>query len=365
MIRPILGTRTASILDAVMDVIDAGIRWIVFATPEAGLYFVRYAYPGPLDKLFFESMRNLALEIALPGRKARFVMRFARSLDRRVGGDASSEDGGSPSRKERIAQSVSRVTEGVKDSVSMLKSSEGWNTLAHLATDTDGEGLRGLATSGEEAKLQQSPPSAPDSSPQRTTSPTRPLPPYHHRHGRGTYLSRLTAYIRRYSRRLALLALISLLSRIPLLGHLIWPAATYLYLGLAIGYKRALYTCAVGLISPPWWRFVKGPLIRSIVSFRALERELVEPYLCRSVLDSRGRRDWFHRNEPLLAGFTVGFWVLLRVPWVGPVVFGVAQAAVARVVMEIFDEADVMMGAIFAVGRLDIVVFAQHFCICI
>jgi hypothetical protein len=49
----------------------------------------RYVYPQPLDKLFFESMKVIITEVALPGPTARFTIRFARSLESAPGGRVS------------------------------------------------------------------------------------------------------------------------------------------------------------------------------------------------------------------------------------------------------------------------------------
>lgn len=206
LVKPILGQTVVSVLDWMMDNVDALVRWFIVVTPEAGLYLLRYVWPDPLDRLFFEALRGLTLQMALPNGKARFVMRFARTLDE---GNQQQQEGSS----------------------SIFK------------------------TGGQST-------------------------------GRRSWTVRLISYLNRYAKRIIILAALYMVSLVPLVGLLAWPAATFAYLGLAIGYHRAAWMCAVALISPPWWRFVKGPLLRGIWSFRALERELMEPYLCRSVMGS-------------------------------------------------------------------------------
>ncbi|TPX56071.1 hypothetical protein PhCBS80983_g04799 [Powellomyces hirtus] len=261
VVRPLLGSTLMGVLDWSVSTIDDLVGWFVRVTPEAGLYLVRYIWPDPLDKLFFEALRGLTLTLALPPTHARFVIHFARTLEH--------QDQPPPC------------------------------TLARL--------------------------------------PTLPL-------GRKSWTLRLLSYIQRYLKRLLLLGIVYLISLTPVLGAFIWPLATYAYLGGAIGYTTAAYTCAFAIVSPPWWAFVKGPLLRAIWSFRSLERELCEPYLCRSVMTQSQRRAWFAKNEALIAGFTFPFWYLISLPWIGPLVFGLAQGAASRLCVELFDEVDIRNG---------------------
>ncbi|KAJ3174696.1 hypothetical protein HDU87_006945 [Geranomyces variabilis] len=261
-VRPVLGQTVARALDWLMDACDGFIRWFVLVTPEAGLYLIRYLFPGPLDNLFFAALRGLTASLALRGGEAQFAVAFARTLAQPPPSAAPGSEGGA-------------------------------------AAGGDGVG------------------------------------------GRKSWTIRLLSYLKRYAKRIAMLAVVYLISLIPIVGLFVWPLATFAYMGLAIGWHRAAWVCAAGLISPPWWRFVKGPLLRGIWSFRSLERELVEPYLCRSVMTQSQRRAWFTRNEALIAGFTLPFWYLLSTPWVGPLAFGIAQAAASRLCVEIFDPVDV------------------------
>ncbi|KAJ3151828.1 hypothetical protein HDU89_001877 [Geranomyces variabilis] len=236
-VRPVLGQTVARGLDWLMDACDGFIRWFVLVTPEAGLYLIRYLFPGPLDNLFFAALRGLTASLALRGGDgAQFAMAFARTLEQPPPSAAPGSVGG-------------------------------------------GAG------------------------------------------GRKSWTIRLLSYLKRYAKRIAMLAVVYLISLVPIVGLFVWPLATFAYVGLAIGWHRAAWVCAAGLISPPWWRFVKGPLLR--------------------VMTQSQRRAWFTRNEALIAGFTLPFWYLLSTPWVGPLAFGIAQAAASRLCVEIFDPVDV------------------------
>jgi TctA family transporter len=55
-------------------------------------------------------------------------------------------------------------------------------------------------------------------------------------------------------------------------------------------------------------------------------RELLEPYFSRIAFTKEQKRKWFRAREGVLFGFGIGFWVLLQVPVVGVLVYGVAEA---------------------------------------
>ncbi|KAI9095442.1 hypothetical protein DFS34DRAFT_625665 [Phlyctochytrium arcticum] len=321
-VRPILGTTFTSMLDWTMDRVDYLISWFLLVTPDAGLYLIRYAWPEPLDRLFFEALRSLALQSALPTNKSRFILKFSRSLD-----DAPNVSA-PQSTKSSSSSSAGRLESTATPSITSpslfipppppvpapvppgIPGSSGTKEVDSKADTAEGtheqSRLSGILFPG----------------------------------GRKAWSVRMLAYVKRYVKRLLLLAGLYLISLTPIIGGLTWPLATFSYLGMSIGYQRAVYFYAAGLVSPPWWRFVRGPLLRGIWSFRALERELVEPYLCRSEMNVFERRAWFRDNEPIIAGFTIPFYLLLSIPWVGPLSFGIAQAATASLCIEIFAERD-------------------------
>ncbi|KAJ3110025.1 hypothetical protein HDU96_006967 [Phlyctochytrium bullatum] len=201
--------------------------------PNAGLYFFRYIYPTPVDLVFFEALKTFTGEIALPGPRARFCLRFARSLEN--------------------------------------------------------------------------------------------MP-----NGRGTYFARVVSYLRRYAKRLAILAFVWALSHVPVLRGLVsisWRDIRVLEFPLRMEAR------SMGL-----WLW-------NIVAFRALGRELVEPYICRSKMDMFQRRQWFHHHEAIITGFTLPFYFLLEIPILGPALFfGLSQASAARLSLELFSDLDVVDG---------------------
>jgi hypothetical protein len=49
------------------------------------------------------------------------------------------------------------------------------------------------------------------------------------------------------------------------------------------------------------------------------------------------KKHWFHDREGLLFGFGVGFYIFLRIPLLGVLIYGVAEASTAYLVTKITD----------------------------
>jgi hypothetical protein len=66
-------------------------------------------------------------------------------------------------------------------------------------------------------------------------------------------------------------------------------------------------------------------------------RELLEPYFARIHFSKEEKRRWFHNREGILFGFGVGFYILLRVPLLGVLIYGIAEASTAYLITKITD----------------------------
>lgn len=49
------------------------------------------------------------------------------------------------------------------------------------------------------------------------------------------------------------------------------------------------------------------------------------------------KRNWFRSREGLLFGFGIGFYILLRVPLLGVLIYGIAEASAAYLITKITD----------------------------
>jgi uncharacterized protein involved in cysteine biosynthesis len=96
----------------------------------------------------------------------------------------------------------------------------------------------------------------------------------------------------------------------------------------------------VALLIPGVGAAIAAPL-QLYFTARALAWELLDPYFGRSGLRLRAQRDFVAQHRPALIGFGLPLALLLATPVLGTLLFGLAQAAAARLVHDAFREAPV------------------------
>ena len=164
-----------------------------------------------------------------------------------------------------------------------------------------------------------------------TTQPLRPL--YYNslalyaRNSPSYSTERFTKFIRRTLKRLMLGIVLLLLSMVPVIGRFVFPAAGFYSLYHALGEDLVLAGIigGVGLLLFPKRTYVI--LVQGWLSTRALTRELLEPYFARILFSDSQKREWFHEREGVLLGFGLAFYVAMRFPLLGPLTYGIAEAA--------------------------------------
>lgn len=124
------------------------------------------------------------------------------------------------------------------------------------------------------------------------------------------------------------------LSFTPLVGPLVLPAASFHTFNAAVGPGPASALFLAGMLLPRAWLVV---FLQAYYSSRSLVRELLDPYFSRVPFTSSQRRRWFQSRAGILFGFGLAFNVLVRVPLVGVLVYGVAEASTAYLVTKITD----------------------------
>ncbi|KAB8071655.1 hypothetical protein BDV29DRAFT_178861 [Aspergillus leporis] len=141
-------------------------------------------------------------------------------------------------------------------------------------------------------------------------------------------------FLRRYGRKFGMLLGIFLLSLLPIVGRFVMPAASFYTFQQGVGTVPAAAIFGTGLVLPK--RFVVT-FIHSYYASRSLMRELLEPYFCRVKFTPEQKRRWFADREGVLFGFAFAFTVVLKAPFVGVLMYGVAQASTAYLVTKITD----------------------------
>lgn len=63
----------------------------------------------------------------------------------------------------------------------------------------------------------------------------------------------------------------------------------------------------------------------------------LEPYFSRVRFSRDQKKHWFHDREGVLFGFGVGFYIFLKVPLLGVLIYGIAEASTAYLITKITD----------------------------
>ncbi|CAG8461741.1 11387_t:CDS:2 [Acaulospora colombiana] len=143
-------------------------------------------------------------------------------------------------------------------------------------------------------------------------------------------------YFKRMWNQIKIAVLLYFLSLLPFIGALVYPVASAYALIRSIGYKPAITVGVLMYITPGTKPFAMV-FLETLLSSRALMRELLEPYFGRINFEDKEKRKWFREREGILFGFSIGFYPLVRLPLIGMLFYGVAQAAAAFVLIKTTD----------------------------
>ncbi|CAZ79654.1 unnamed protein product [Tuber melanosporum] len=136
-------------------------------------------------------------------------------------------------------------------------------------------------------------------------------------------------FLIKYARRAGISIAVYFASFLPVVGRFVLPAASFYSFNKAVGPVPAAAVFGVGLLLPRRWMIV---FLQGYFASRGLMRELLEPYFCRIKFDKEQKRRWFREREGLLFGFGVGFYLLLKIPWLGVLIYGIVEASTAYLI---------------------------------
>lgn len=146
---------------------------------------------------------------------------------------------------------------------------------------------------------------------------------------------RFSKFARRTLKRLILGLVLYLLSLMPVIGRFVFPAAGFysLYRALSEDLMLAALVGGLGLLLFPKRTYVI--LVQGWLSSRALTRELLDPYFTRIAFSDSQKREWFHEREAVLLGFGLAFYLAVRLPLFGPLIYGIATASAAFLITKV------------------------------
>lgn len=130
-------------------------------------------------------------------------------------------------------------------------------------------------------------------------------------------------FLSRFARKAVLSLIVYAASFVPYVGRLVLPAASFWTFKRAVGLGPASLIFGTGILLPRRYLVV---FLQSYYASRNLVRDLLDPYFKRIVFTAEEKRKWFRSREGLLFGFGIGFYLLLKVPLVGVLIYGIAEA---------------------------------------
>ena len=77
------------------------------------------------------------------------------------------------------------------------------------------------------------------------------------------------------------------------------------------------------------WFSLLGFAINGLTDFQ------LEPYFSRVRYTPQQKKAWFHDREGVLFGFGVGFFVFLKIPLLGVLIYGIAEASTAFLITKV------------------------------
>lgn len=144
----------------------------------------------------------------------------------------------------------------------------------------------------------------------------------------------LSMFLLRFAKRGAISLAVFGASYIPYVGRFVLPAASFYTFNRAVGLGPAAIIFGTGVLLPRRYLVI---FLQTYFASRSLMRELLEPYFSRIHFTKDQKRKWFRSREGLLFGFGIGFYTLLRVPLLGVLIYGIAEASTAYLITKITD----------------------------
>ncbi|KAM4062247.1 etoposide-induced protein 2.4 (EI24) domain-containing protein [Hirsutella rhossiliensis] len=144
----------------------------------------------------------------------------------------------------------------------------------------------------------------------------------------------LSAFLYRFARKGCISTAIFALSYLPVVGKLVLPVASFYTFNKAAGLGLAGIIFGTGIFLP---RRCLVVFLQTYFASRSLTRELLEPYFVRVRFTKTEKRNWFRSREGVLFGFGLGFYALMKVPLLGVLIYGIAEASTAYLITKITD----------------------------
>jgi hypothetical protein len=138
--------------------------------------------------------------------------------------------------------------------------------------------------------------------------------------------------MRRYSRKAGISLAVYALTFLPLVGRFVLPAASFYTFNNSVGPIPAAIVFGSGLILPK--RYMVS-FLQTYFASRSLMRQLLEPYFHRVKFTKEQKKIWFVDRSGVLFGFALAFTVMVKIPLIGVLIYGIAEASTAYLITKI------------------------------
>lgn len=149
---------------------------------------------------------------------------------------------------------------------------------------------------------------------------------------RRSTLQGVVVALKRYGRKAAISLVVYALTFLPVIGRFVLPAASFYTFNSAVGPIPAAVVFGSGLILPKKYMV---SFLQTYFASRSLMRQLLEPYFYRVKFTKQQKKTWFVDRSGVLFGFALAFTLMVKVPLVGVLIYGIAEASTAYLITKI------------------------------
>ncbi len=145
-------------------------------------------------------------------------------------------------------------------------------------------------------------------------------------------LDGLILFATKYGRKAAISLAIYLLTFVPKVGPFVLPTASFYTFNKAVGPVPAAAIFASGLLLPKHYMV---SFLQTYFSSRSLMSQLLQPYFDRVRFTKQQKKIWFIDRSGVLFGFSLAFAIMVKIPLLGVLIYGIAEASTAYLITKI------------------------------
>lgn len=139
-------------------------------------------------------------------------------------------------------------------------------------------------------------------------------------------------FLSHYMRRSTFALAVYFISSAPGIGPFVLPIIAFYNFNQVVGTPVAVAIFAVGLAVKTQYMVM---FLSTFWGGRSLVRELLSPYFARVPFSRSDKDHWFKAREGILFGFGCGFFWMMKIPFLGVFVYGIAQASTAYLISKV------------------------------